>query len=83
MADIGAVAVQWILNSPKSKSGILVSGDIEIGQWSLAGAGFKTGATERALIKALLVRRSGNFRQLVTVDHSQCTQPSSAASSED
>jgi hypothetical protein len=34
-------------NLPKSKSG--KSGDFEIGLWSLAGADFETGATERAL----------------------------------
>ena len=32
---------------PKSKCG--KSGDFEIGLWSLAGTGFETGATERAL----------------------------------
>jgi hypothetical protein len=34
-------------NLPKSKSG--KSGDFEIGLWSLAGADFETGATERVL----------------------------------
>jgi hypothetical protein len=39
-------------NLPKSKSG--KSGDFEIGLWSLAGADFETGATERALSKKKL-----------------------------
>ena len=40
---------------PKSKCG--KSGDFEIGLWSLAGTGFETGATERALTQATINRR--------------------------